>query len=337
MRLDMADGIRKVDIVGIGTPVMDLLINIPKFPEKEGATRANEVFHQGGGNCASAMATAARLGASAGMLSKIGGDAIGDFIIKDFKYNGVDTSRIIRDAPETSSAYVVAVSETEKGTRKFLSRRSGVRAGRLTAGEVESSRDYIASAKILHIESSADEATIAGVKIAREYGLTISIDAGYYSKESEVLIPDVDVFIASEFYYTGMFPDSSGPEHYRRNFEKIREMGPSVVWVTLGERGCVGLVDGEMHEIPSYKVPVMDTTGAGDDFHGAYAAILLEGLPHVECARHASAVSAIKCTFVGGRTGLPDRAMLRRFMEEGALPTRELEERLQYYRRTFLS
>jgi len=95
-------------------------------------------------------------------------------------------------------------------------------------------------------------------------------------------------------------------------------------------------VDGEMHEIPSFKVPVVDTTGAGDDFHGAYAAIMLEGLSHVECARHASAVSAIKCTFVGGRTGLPDRAMLKRFLEDGALPTAELEERLQYYRNTFL-
>jgi hypothetical protein len=63
---------------------------------------------------------------------------------------------------------------------------------------------------------------------------------------------------------------------------------------------------------------------------------MLEGLSHYECARHASAVAAIKCTFVGGRTGLPDRAMLRRFLDEGVLPTKELEERLEYYRRTFL-
>jgi len=321
-----------VDIVGIGSPVMDLLINIPHFPDEEGGIHANEIFHQGGGNCASAMATAARLGASAGMIAKVGGDAIGDFIIKDFKYNGVDTSRIIRGAPDTSSSYCVAISETDKGTRKFLGRGSTV--DRLKPEEI--AYDYIKTAKILHIEAGGDAASLSGAKFAKENGVTVTIDAGYYSKRSEAVIPYVDVFIASEYFYKRMFPDDNAPDSYRRNFEKIREMGPSVVWVTLGEKGCVGLVDGVMHEIPSFKVPVKDTTGAGDDFHGAYAAIMLEGRPHEECARHASAVAAIKCTFVGGRTGLPDRAMLKRFMDEGILPTEELQERLEYYRRTFL-
>ncbi|MCL2057550.1 MAG: carbohydrate kinase family protein [Oscillospiraceae bacterium] len=320
------------DIVGIGSPVIDLLVNVPYIPIEEGAMRANEIFHQGGGNCASAIATAARLGAKAGIIGKVGGDATGDFIIKDFKYNGVDTSRIIRGAPDTSSTYCVAISETDKGTRKFLARASTV--GRLSPDEI--AYDYIKTAKILHIETSGDEASLAGAKFAKEHGITVTIDAGYYSKQSETVLPYVDVFISSEFFYKGMFPDDNGPDSYRRNFEKIMEMGPSVVWVTLGERGCVGLVDGEMHAIPSFKVPVKDTTGAGDDFHGAYIAIMLEGLSHYECARHASAVSAIKCTFVGGRTGLPDRAMLKRFLDEGILPTKELEERLLYYRRTFL-
>jgi len=321
-----------VDIVGIGSPVMDLVVNVPYIPNEEGAMGASDIFHQGGGNCASAMATAARLGARAGMLGRVGGDATGDFVLKDLIYNGVDTSRIIRGAPDTSSSYCVAISESEKGTRKFLVRPSNV--GRITPEEL--AYDYIKTAKILHIESGGDPASLAGAKCAKENGVTVSIDAGYYSKRTEILMPYVDIFISSEFFYKGMFPDDYGPSGYRRNFEKILEMGPSVVWVTLGERGCVGLVDGVMYELPSFKVPVVDTTGAGDDFHGAYIAIMLEGLSHVECARHASAVSAIKCTFIGGRTGLPDRAMLRRYLEDGVLPTAELQERLEYYRKSFL-
>ena len=320
------------DIVGICSPVVDLLVNIPHFPVEENHIRAHEIFPQGGGNCASAMAAAARLGARAGILGRVGGDATGDFIIKDFKYNGVDTSRIIRGAPYTSSSYCVAISETDKGSRKFLVRPGTV--GRITPDEI--AYDYIKTAKILHIESGGDAASLAAVKFAKENGVTVSIDAGYYSKNSEVVLPYVDVFIASEYFYEGMFPDDNGPDSYRRNFEKIREIGPSVIWVTLGEKGCVGFVDGRMYEIPSFKVEVKDTTGAGDDFHGAYVAIMLEGLPHDECARHASAVAAIKCMFVGGRTGLPDRAMLKRFLDEGILPTEELEERLKYYRGNFL-
>jgi sugar/nucleoside kinase (ribokinase family) len=321
-----------VDIVGIGSPVMDLLINVPFLPVEEGGTRATDIFHQGGGNCASAMATAARLGARAGMIAKIGGDAIGDFIVRDFQYNGVDTSGIIREGPDSVSSYIVALSEIDKGTRKFIGRPSS--SGRLTPDDLPF--DYIKSAKILHIESGGDPASLAGAKFAKENGLTVTIDAGYYSKRTEDVIPYVDVFIASEFFYKAMFPDDNEPAGYRKNFEKIMEMGPSVVWVTLGEKGCVGLVEGTMYEIPGFKVPVVDTTGAGDDFHGAYCAIMLEGLSHYECARHASAVAAIKCTFVGGRTGLPNRAMLKKFLEEGVLPTAELEERLEYYRRNFL-
>ena len=322
-----------VDIVGICSPVMDLLVNVAKIPDKEGATRANEIFHQGGGNCASAMAAAARLGAKVGVLAKVGGDATGDFVIRDFQYNGVDTSRILRGAPDTSSSYCICVSETEKGTRKFIIRPNNV--GRILPDELDF--DYLKSAKILHLEGSADPASFAGAKFAKEHGITVSIDAAYFSDGTVSILPYVDIFISSEYFYKDMFPDDNGPGSYRKNFEKIMEMGPSVVWVTLGERGCVGLVDGVLHELPSYKVPVVDTTGAGDDFHGAYVAVMLEGLSHVECARHASAVSAIKCTFVGGRTGLPDRAMLKRFMEDGVLPTEELQQRLEYYRRTFLS
>ena len=323
-----------VDIVGIGSPVMDLLVNVPRLPPPDGGVGANEIFHQGGGNSASAMAAAARLGARAGMIARIGGDAAGDFIIKDFAYNGVDTSRIVRGGPGTTSAYCVAVSETELGTRSFLIR--GGSAGGLAPEDIDF--EYVAAAKILHIEGGGDPASLAAAKFAHERGITVSMDAGYFSGESLDVMPYVDVFIASKFFYEGMFPDSREPSRpaYRRNFEKISAMGPSAVWVTLGENGCVGLADGEFYEIPCYKVPVKDTTGAGDDFHGAYVAMMLEGLPHAECARHASAVSAIKCTFVGGRTGLPDRAMLRRFMEDGTLPTVELQERLDYYRRTFL-
>ena len=327
------DNNESADIVGIGSAVMDLLINVARIPEGDGATRANEVMHQGGGNCGSAMATAARLGAKAGMIAKVGRDAIGDFIINDFRYNGVDTSHIVRGEAGSTSSYCVCLSETETGTRKFLIRPSTV--GRLTPEEV--AYDYIKTAKILHIEAGGEAASVAGAKCAKEHGVTVSIDAGYYSKKTEDVLPYVDVFIASQYFYNGMFPGDNGPSSFRRNFERIRSMGPSVVWVTFGEKGCVGLVDGVMHEIPSFKVPVVDTTGAGDDFHGAYIAIMLEGLSHVECARHASAVSAIKCTFVGGRTGLPDRAMLRRFLEDGTLPAAELEERLNYYRSTFLA
>jgi sugar/nucleoside kinase (ribokinase family) len=321
-----------VDVVGLGHPVMDQLVNISRFPSGNSGTRAEEIFHQGGGNVATAMAAAARLGAKAGMLAKIGGDAIGDFIIKDFEYNGVDTSHILRAGPGFTSSFVVAVSEVEFGTRSFIGRGGGNRVPPLSPEELD--YDYIASAKILHLENGSS-ASIAAARFARDKGITVCIDAGYYSEDRVEIIPHIDVFIASEMFYNVMFKGREGD--IQKNCEEIHKAGPSVVWVTFGSKGCTGLVDGQFYEVPTFDVPVKDTTGAGDVFHGAYIAAMLEGLPHPECARYANAVSSIKCMFVGGRTGIPNRETLGRFLQDGTILTGEIEERLDYYRRSFLA
>ena len=72
--------------------------------------------------------------------------------------------------------------------------------------------------------------------------------------------------------------------------------------------------------------------GAGDVFHGAYIVGLLEGMNAPECARFASAVSAIKCTCFGGRTGIPDRKTVAEFLETGVIDDTQAQERLAYYR-----
>jgi sugar/nucleoside kinase (ribokinase family) len=310
---------------------MDQLVNVPRVPSGNSGVRADEVFHQGGGNVATAMVAAARLGAKAGMMAKIGGDPIGDFILKDFIYNGVDTAHIVRGGPETSSPFSIAVSEVELGTRMFIIKRGTI--PRLEPEEVDF--DYIASAKILHLENGTP-ASVAAARFAKEKGVTVTIDAGGYSADREELIPYIAVCIGSEQFNAGMFKGRE--KDYRANLEEIHSMGPAVVWVTLGSKGSVGLIDGKYVEVPTFlDVPVKDTTGAGDTFHGAYIAAMLEGLPHEECARYASAVSSIKCMFVGGRTGIPNRETLARFLKDGTVLRDEIEGRLEYYRRSFLA
>ena len=85
--------------------------------------------------------------------------------------------------------------------------------------------------------------------------------------------------------------------------------------------------------LPAYQVEVVDTVGAGDVFHGAFIAGLLQGYTTKETARLASAVSAVKCTRIGGRAGIPDWETVREFMETGRIDYREIEERIQYYKR----
>ena len=140
-----------MDVVGIGTPYYDMVINVSKMPGLDGAAGANEAFYQGGGKVATAMAAAARLGRSAGMMAKVGENHRGQFIINDFRYNGVDTSAIIVDAPGTSSPFCLSLSEEEHKTRIFIGKEGT--AGELLPEEID--YEYLGKAKYLHLENGS--------------------------------------------------------------------------------------------------------------------------------------------------------------------------------------
>ena len=313
-----------MDVVGIGTPYYDMVINVSKMPGLDGAAGANEAFYQGGGKVATAMAAAARLGRSAGMMAKVGENHRGQFIINDFRYNGVDTSAIIVDAPGTSSPFCLSLSEEEHKTRIFIGKEGT--AGELLPEEID--YEYLGKAKYLHLENGRP-ASAAAALFAREHGIVTVMDADNYQEGIVKLLPCLDVFIASEFFYRDMFGDLL----YEEGCRKLLEAGPSTEIVTLGSRGSVGMTaqDG-FFRTESFHVPVRDTTGAGDVFHGAYIMGLLEGMDAPECARFASAVSAIKCTCFGGRTGIPNRDTVQRFLETGEIDRTEAQRRLAYYR-----
>ena len=313
-----------MDVVGIGTPYYDMVINVSKMPGLDGAAGANEAFYQGGGKVATAMAAAARLGRSAGMMAKVGENHRGQFIINDFRYNGVDTSAIIVDAPGTSSPFCLSLSEEEHKTRIFIGKEGT--AGELLPEEID--YEYLGKAKYLHLENGRP-ASAAAALFAREHGIVTVMDADNYQEGIVKLLPCLDVFIASEFFYRDMF----GNLPYEEGCRKLLEAGPSTAIVTLGSRGSVGMTaqDG-FFRTESFQVPVRDTTGAGDVFHGAYIVGLLEGMAAPECARFASAVSAIKCTCFGGRTGIPNRETVQRFLETGEIDRTEAQRRLAYYR-----
>lgn len=313
-----------MDVVGIGTPYYDMVINVSKMPGLDGAAGANEAFYQGGGKVATAMAAAARLGRSAGMMAKVGENHRGQFIINDFRYNGVDTSAIIVDAPGTSSPFCLSLSEEEHKTRIFIGKEGT--AGELLPEEID--YEYLGKAKYLHLENGRP-ASAAAALFAREHGIVTVMDADNYQEGIVKLLPYLDVFIASEFFYRDMF----GNLPYEEGCRKLLEAGPSTAIVTLGSRGSVGMTaqDG-FFRTESFQVPVRDTTGAGDVFHGAYIVGLLEGMDAPECARFASAVSAIKCTCFGGRTGIPNRVTVQRFLETGEIDRTEAQRRLAYYR-----
>lgn len=313
-----------LDIIGIGRPVKDLLVAVDHMPEGDGAAMARAVSSQGGGNCASAIVAAARLGLICGMYANIGDDAKGRFCRDDFIRHGVDVSHLSLE-PNKTTPFCLCIAETSSQTRRFIGQ-----AG--TASDLDPDAldyDYLRQSRLIHFDGSGP-AVQAAATFARNNNIVTSIDAGGYSPGYMRMEPLIDLFVASEFYMKGRFPGKTPDEAVKL----LAKTGCKVAVITLGAKGLVGCAGNDFFSLPAFSgLDIVDTTGAGDVFHGAFASAYLMGMEPVECARFASAVSYIKCTRIGGRSGIPNRDMVEHFLRHGELiGAAELDERQEFYK-----
>lgn len=312
------------DVVGMDYPCMDLNVNVNTLPKSNEGTRINNLSWQGGGKVSSGLVTAARLGAACSIFGTVGDDRYGRFCRCDFEKHGIDTKYLF-SRPGTSTHLSIVLSDKETMGRSIVYYPGT--CGELMDNEIPEEAllqtKYFFMAKI-------DDVSKKAANIARSGGAKVFIDGDSYSKELVNYIPYTDIFVASEFVYRGMFDN----DHYEENCSNIMALGPEIVVFTFGEKGAVGISAEGFFSIPAYDVNVVDTVGAGDDFHGAFLAGLLKpGWSVKFITQFASAVSAIKCTRIGGRAGIPDMETTLRFMETGRIDYTEINRRVEYYKR----
>jgi len=314
------------DVVGIDAPCVDLNVNIGRFPVPGGAERVKALSWQGGGKVATGLAACSRLGAKCAMMGRVGGDIFGDFIVRDLRLHGVDVSAV-KITERASSSLSIVLSDRATGSRSFLFAPGSAPECALEDIDAEMLR----RAKYLFI-CRANGVTERAADIAREAGVQIFIDADGYSEGIAVMIPKIDVFVGSEYFYGGMFGDG-GDGLLEENCRRIADMGPRIAVFTFGEDGCAGVCEEGFFRLPAFSVETEDTVGAGDVFHGAFLSGLLRGFPAREAARFASAAAAIKCTRIGGRAGIPDIGTLERFLRDGVIDYAEIDKRVEFYGR----
>ncbi|MFW5980558.1 MAG: carbohydrate kinase family protein [Halanaerobiaceae bacterium] len=311
-----------MEVVGIGNPVCDLLVNTEKFPEPDSSSKLLDYSWQGGGKVATAVVTLARLGAKAGIIGVVADDPFGRFCIKDFAKHGVDISNLIIDKNKRNT-FCVDMSEPGSMSRSICCNGGSTRA--LEKTDID--KKYIISADFLHIENM-NPPSLEAARIARENNMTVVIDADHYQEEIQNNIDLIDIFIGSEFYYNSIFTG----DDYRANCREIQKKGPEVVIFTLGEKGCKGVYEDLYFEQQAFEVDVKDTTGAGDVFHGAFIFGLIQDWKVEFTARFASAVAAIKCTRMGGRAAIPDLDTVLDFLETGEIDYTEIDRRVKFYK-----
>lgn len=296
----------KATITGLGFCGMDYLCQVPHIPLDDKVEILQSAI-QGGGPSVNAIATAARLGAATAFIGCVGGDQRGRDIVAGLAAEGVDVSGM-RTRENAESAAGFCWIEKQSGKRSIAWTRGT--ALPLSADEIVP--DLIRSSKFLHLDGHQTKAAIAAAKLARQHGVAVSIDAGTLVPRIEELLELADIIIASEKFARRC----TGQSDMETAAKKLFAAHCKFSAVTLGSAGSVGFDGRECFRSPAFKVNAVDTTGAGDVFHGAFAYKYIHGGRWPECLRFASAVAALKCTRFGGRAGIPDLKTTEEFLKQ---------------------
>jgi sugar/nucleoside kinase (ribokinase family) len=301
---------RSCDVVGLGQNSVDLVAMLREFPTSNSKQQIARFARFPGGQVASAMVCCARLGWRARYVGRFGSDELGDIGRNSLTTEGVDVSaaEVVAGA-QTRFAMIIVDGRT--GDRTVLWDRDP----RLALSAADVPAPAVRTSRILLVDCDDVEASVAAATVAREAGVITAIDVEAVLPGLDRLLPLIDVVIASEG-----FPERwTASSETGRALERLHaELQPALTCVTLGPQGSLARCGGREIRTPAFRVPCVDTTGAGDAFRGGFIAALLQHGPEdVDVLlRMANAVAALKCRTAGAREGLPHAAELEALLAE---------------------
>ncbi len=293
-------------VIGIGVAVLDQVLLWEDMSKPVFGNRVLSQQLQGGGMVGTAMTAVARLGGRAEIWASVGSDLVGQRIIDDLAREGVDTSQVRRIEGQTGPTVIACVDEPT-GERTFT---GGVGWGHLHQTDLGDPARLAQAACIL-IDGHHHGSALRAARECRRRGVPVVADFGHPVNEKlRELLPYIDHAIVSESCAQSISDDA------RQACEGIQQLGPRHVCVTLGDRGLASLHGERFRRLSAFEVDVIDTTGAGDVFHGAFCYGLAEGLCLERNLVFASAAAALKCRALGGRAGIPTRGEVDAFLAE---------------------
>ncbi|MEM2598539.1 MAG: PfkB family carbohydrate kinase [Thermoproteota archaeon] len=316
----------KFDVIGLGMSCVDCVLKVEDTANLSRGKVLDWTI-QGGGKASTAMVAAARLGARVSIMTRVGQDEAGELIISEFKKYGVDTSRII--VQEGYSTPILFILVDAYGNPRWVNAETlknwvlpepvghmvKLAEGKKWAENIITRRytdyelDSIVEGRILLLDCFQPECLSAAI-VARKNNVETCLDMYFHQKLAD-LLRNITYCIPSR-RTAASFTGETDPEAMCR---KILSLGPEVVGVTLGEEGSVFVSKkGEVVRQKAFKVQAVDTTGAGDVFHGAFCFGVLQGWSLPKIVEFSSAVAALKCRRLGGRAGIPSLREVEEYM-----------------------
>ena len=299
----------KVDVVGLGLNATDTVMTVRKFPALGGKERVVASSMQAGGQMATALVTCRRLGLKVRYIGKVGDDPGGRLQMASLRREGLDLSdaRVMRGVPNQYGCIIV---DQATGERTIFWDRDA----RLAVQPKELKPSAITSARLLHLDGCDVEAALEAARTAHGARIPVLADLDTVYKNVEELFPYLDYLIAS----TQFLPTVTGHADPFKVLEYMaREYRVNTPGMTLGRDGALVYHAGRYVYSPGFVVETVDTTGAGDVFHGAFAYALLAGWQMTRVLDFANAMAALNCTVLGARGGIKSPAEAEHLMATG--------------------
>lgn len=291
---------RRFDILAVGECSLDtrlLVSSLPAPGEKRAVLHWEELA---GGQIASAALAAARLGLRVAYAGAVGDDARADPVLAPLRLAEVDLSGVVR-VPKAATRAAVILVEEGSGERTILGHRDAALTGasaRLTALDLSAARLLLLDGSDLGLAAQLAER-------ARRAGQPVVLDLDAPTPGFEDLLAWVDFPVVSREFADAAYGSPGAA------LERMAGLGARMAVVTLGAEGAWGRVAGRDLRSPAFEVPVIDTTGAGDTFHAAFAWGLLAGEGAGQVLRLANAAAALCCTAAGAQGARLDEERVR--------------------------
>ena len=300
-----------VDVVGVGLNATDTLIALPNFPASGSKTEFHDLQVLPGGQTATAMVACGSWGLRTRYIGKLGDDPAAHMHRHAFQKAGVEARLLTaHDCPSAQSFILV----DSTGERTVLLKRDP----RTSLQNSEIERDWIVTARALHVDGFDTNAAIYAAQWARDAGIPVTADLDELYPGLEALLPLIDHLIVSRD-----FPARLTGEADLHTALKIMQQSYKnrLTAATLGHDGVLAWNGESFCHRPAYCVPVADTTGAGDIFHAAYLYGLLQGWSLDRQLDFACAAAALNCTARGARGHIGTVAEIELLMHDGQFRT----------------
>lgn len=303
------------NVVGLGLSTLDIVQRLEQLPTWDNPGRIDDILFDGGGPAATALATVSRFGESAGFVGTVGNDWVGEMKLRSLREHGVDVTRVVsRDQPETQVIFCYV--DSHSGERIFTGSKD---FGRDPLHVAELDEAYIAGAELLHLDGFHHEAALQAARWMKAAGKTVVLDGSAVSGNTlppqfAALVELTDVLVGGDGFVQAL----TGEHDDIAAAAATLDRGPEIVAITKGAEGSHLVTASEQLFTPALHVDVVDTTGAGDVFHGAFIYGLLQDWDLEQILEFSSATAALECTRLGGRAGIPTLAEVQLFLQEHA-------------------